>query len=373
MKNINVLSLLTLLAFGQIYGGAAPDISFISAYRAIDELTKTISSDNDDAVALNLLQIMNICIAFDLAQQQALKATQDTFMFKGTPLDSAKIAAAHKELQSNINASNSHIKKLSKSKNNNNKLNNNQQARNEAQANLDATIAAINENQSSMTVAQAGQKKIGALRAKNALVLEQAIESYVGSLGQCYTKQGVVVISSKYNQNLPITPKEFNQLITTLNNSFSQFGSNVMITLELQGSAPVTIDNVAKSINNMPLSSSSYASWALFGLKAAAVTAATVAAGAIAYNVYQGKNWNDTTDAQNTVAGAQAVTQAQLDNAYQAYQRNIAPGAKAMSESAWANAQGLYSSTSQATTQSSQAINDWYNSMLGTSAEQPAA
>ena len=144
MKNINVLSLLTLLAFGQIYGGAAPDISFISAYRAIDELNKNISSDNDDAVALNLLQIMNNCIAFDIAQQQTLNAAQSNPLYSGTPLDPAKIAAAHKELQKNINASNSHINKLSKSKNNNNKLNNNQKARNDAQANLDANIAAIN-------------------------------------------------------------------------------------------------------------------------------------------------------------------------------------------------------------------------------------
>ena len=373
MKNINVLSLLTLLAFGQIYGSASPDISFISAYRAIDELTRNISSDNDDADALNLLQAINNSIAFDVAQKQTLNAAKNTYLYNGTPLDPAKINANHKELQNNINVLNSLVKKLHKSKNNNNRLNNNQNSRNQAQANLDATIDAINANQSSMTIDQAGQKMIAALRAKNALISEQAIESYVGSLGQCYTKQGTIVISSKYNQNLPITPKEFNQLITTLHNAFSQFGPNVMITLELQGSGPVTIEDVVKSINNMPLSSSSYASWALFGLKAAAVTAATVAAGAIAYNVYQGKNWNDTTDAQNAVAGVQAVTQAQVDNAYQAYQQNLAPGVKAMSESAWANAQGLYSSASQATAQSSQAANDWYNSMFGTSAEQPAA
>lgn len=358
MKNIKILSLLTLLSFGQMYVNANPDLSFVLTFQAIDELDKSISSDNDDIGALNFLKTMEDSINFDIKQQKALNGAKNTYLYNGVPLDLKEIAEDNKDLKDRIKTLDNNISEFKKGgvlPHERKKYNNRLEERRQAKTKLDANIDAIEANKDAMTHAQQAQAKIATLRAKNSLVIEQAIESYIISFGRAYIKPGTstIVISSKYNENLPITPKEYQQLVATLSKAAKQFGSTIMIDLPLENLAPMTISEVIKCINNMPLTASN-ASWAMFGLKASLGIAAAIAAGGIAYNLYQDKAWNDTSDAQ-----------ALFDAAYQAYAENVLPGAQAMSQEAWAQANGLYENASQFANQTNQDVNDWYAANFG--------
>jgi hypothetical protein len=325
MNNKKVLSWLLLLASINTYIGAMhnSELGFIFAVECANTLVQTVLSDSDDVIALKLLQTMNDSITFDATQKKALASSQNSFLYKGVPLDPAKIQAQHKILKKQIDNYNKDIKELKVSNNtlmpiHKKTIKEREHDRNETQQQLNDTWAIINTyaiqypelvhniiqqlfdhlatmNVSSPYEIQANVDSVNLLMliSKNQLAFEQALESYINFFGQCYTQAGSVygsttIISSKYNQDMPITPKEYTQLVTTLNNAYSQFGSAVTITLPLNNSTPATIQDVANYINNKSPQSSSFATYASYGLAAAATATAAIAASAIAYNMYQG-------------------------------------------------------------------------------------
>jgi len=320
MKKIQVLSLFLLLACGQIYGGANPDLAFVLAYKNINVLNKAIAAGNDDTQANKVLDAMDEFINFDIEQAAALKASQDGILFKGKPVDPAQVAAKNAELQKRIKTLNDNISKFKKGGVvawEEKKAHNRNKEKNKKQKQLHANLAALSE-----------QDSINNLREQNALAIEAAIEYYIATFGQCYVQQGKmygssIVISSDQDQQLAITINEYDRLMATLQKAANQFPS-VMITLDMIDSdqdQEASISDVASYISNMPASSGS---WAMFALKAAVGIGATIAASAVAYNLYQGKEWNSSAaydDAMSTQAGQKAqalVNQAKIagDKAY---------------------------------------------------------
>jgi hypothetical protein len=304
MKKIKVLSLFMLLASAQINSVAQtnPELAFILSYQALDNFARTISSDRDDVGALQLLDFMKNCIAFDAQQKQQIAAAKDGYLAKGTPLDPVKIAAQNKELQARIETLDHNIKEFKKggiTPKENKKVDNRRQERKEKEALIKKNQAALAAQNAAMADAEQKAQAAQALIDQNELAFEQALESYIYSFGQAYAKNASIVISSKYNKEMPITPKEYAQLVATLKNAANQFGSSVMITLDLDNAAPANIQDVISYINNMAPASASFLSYAGYALAATAVTAAVIAAAAVSYNVYQGKDWNDTSDAQD--------------------------------------------------------------------------
>jgi hypothetical protein len=329
MKNISVLSLLLLFASTQMDAMTAnPDLLFGLAYQTIDKLNKDIASGNDDLGALQLLDVMNNCIAFDADQQKALDNAKNTYLYNGVPLDLAKIAADDKKLNADIKNYNKDIDKLSNSSKadvlhtlavaNKNKIKDRKKARDAKQAQLNKNMAAIKANQAGMTTAQSAQAAIKVLRAQNALAFEHALESYISLYGQCYAKSGNMwgsstIISSKYDQNTAITPREYSQLVTTLQNAVSPFGSTVTIALAIEDSAHVSISDVAGYINNMQPSRS----WASFGINVgigAAIAGTAVVAIVAASNMYQKKSPTDLGDVSNILSNAQATANNLVSN-----------------------------------------------------------
>lgn len=302
MKKIKVLSLLMLLASTKIDSIASnnPELSFILAYQALDNFARTVSSDRDDVGALQLLDFMNNSIAFDAQQKQQIAAAKDGYLSKGTPLDPAKIAQQNKDLAARIAVLDHNIKEFKKggvTAKENKKVDNRRQERKQAEALIKKNTAALAVQNAALADAEQKAQAAQALIEQNELAFEQALEAYIASFGQVYTNNGSIIISSKYNQNMPITPKEYAQLMATLKNGANQFGSNILITLDLENAAPATIKDIASYVGNMAPAGASWASYAKYALAATAVTAAAIGAAAIAYNVYQDKDWNDTGDA----------------------------------------------------------------------------
>ena len=305
MKKIQVLSLFLLLACGQIYGSANPDLAFVLAYKNINVLNKAIAAGNDDTQANKLLDDIDFCIEFEIEGAAALKASQDGVLFKGKPVDPAQVAAMNAKLEKRIKTLNHNISKFEKGSVvawEEKKVHNRNKEKNKIHKQLAANQAALSN-----------QDSINNLRDQNILAVDIAIENYIATFGQCYAQPGKmygssIVISSDQDQQLAITINEYNRLMATLQKAASQFPS-VMITLDMIDSdedMQASIKEVASYINNMPASSGS---WSMFALKAAVGIGATIAAGAVAYNLYQGKEWNNSAaydDAMNTQAGQQA-------------------------------------------------------------------
>ena len=305
MKKIQVLSLFLLLACGQIYGSANAELSFILAYQNIDTFNKSISAGNDDMQAVALLNAMSECIAFDQQQVAALKSAQGNMLFKGKPVDPAQVEAANAKLQARIKKLNNNMSAYKKGgvvEWEKDKFKARKKEKKNKQEQLAANQAALSE-----------QDSINNLREQNAIALDDAIESYIATFGQCYAQAGTmygssIVISSDQDQKVAITPNEYNQLVSTLQNAASQFPS-IMITLDMVDSdqdMQASISDVTSYIKNMPVTTGS---WAMFALKSA-VTAAVIAGTAIVgYNLYQGEEWNSSRaidDAMDTQAGQQA-------------------------------------------------------------------
>ncbi len=310
MKNIQVLSLLLLLSCGQMYGNANPDLAFVLAYQNIDAMKKNITSDNNDMHARDLLDVMNESIDFDAMQQQALAAAQAGMILDGVPLDADKIAEDNKELQKRIKKLKKNIKKFEKDGVvawEKKKIDNRRDNRDKKQNELDENLAQLQ----SMKDAQAAEASIDNIREQNAITFDEALESYIASFGQCYVVPGKVygtsvIISSNENQNIAITYNEYDQLLATVQKAANQFPS-VMITLDLVDSdedVEVSVADVANYISNMPTNNGS---WARFALQSAAIAAVTIGASAVAYNMYQGEDWNSSralNDASDATAKA---------------------------------------------------------------------
>ncbi len=291
MKKIKALSLLMLFASAQIDSVAAtnPELAFVLSYQALDNFARTVSSDRDDIGALQLLDFMNKSISFDAQQKQQIAAAQDGYLSKGTPLDPAKIAAQNKELQARIETLNHNIKAFEKGG-----VTAVEKARvDRRRSERRQKMAAISQNQAALDAQNAAKadvdKKTQAAQAlidQNELAFEQALESYIESFGQVYVNKGSIVISSKYNKEMPITPKEYAQLVATLKNASSQFGSAVSINLNLDSSAPASIKDVVGYVGNMAPAGASYLSYAGYALAATAVAAAAIAAVSIGSKMY---------------------------------------------------------------------------------------
>ncbi len=335
MRSKKFLSLCLFFASIQIYSSAAnPDLSFVFAYQATVEFCETVLADSDDALATKLLRSMNDCILFDATQKKQLATAQTNYLFTSTPLGARKITEQNKQLQTRIDQYNADITSLQSSNytlsaTHKKKIADRKRSRDLLQQQLDDDIAAVQNANSLNSATQANMTAANALIAKNALAFEQALEFYIASFGQCYTQAGLAygsstIIASKYDQNMPITLKEYNQLLTTLRNAYSQFGSSVTITLPLNNGMVANLKQVADYIKNMPITS--YTTYAAYGLAALAGTAAAIGAGTVAYNLTHEKNWNDTQVLYNI--GGYMIPQSVKDAAQDAFKK-----AKAMHKS----------------------------------------
>ena len=295
MKKIKALSLLMLLGSAQLDSAAAtnPELAFVLSYQALDNFARTVSSDLDDNGATQLLNFMTVAISFDAQQKQQLAASQDGYLSKGTPIDPQNIAAQNKQLQARIGVLNANIKALQSSNKtmavaHSQKIADRKKSRDAGQAQLQRNMKSL-----------ATQNAVQSLIAQNQLAFEQALETYIASFGQVYANQGSIVISSKYNKEMPITPKEYAQFVATLKNASSQFGSAVTINLNLNNAAPATIKDVIGYVGNMAPAGASYLSYAGYALAATALTAAAIATVAAVTNLKQDKDWYDTNNAYN--------------------------------------------------------------------------
>ncbi len=366
MKKIKALSLIILCASAQIDSVASSnaELSLVLTYQALDNFARAVASDRDDIGALNFLDIMQKSITFDAQQKQQIAATQDGYLSKGVALDPKKVVAQNQELQARIDTLNKNIKAFEKGG-----VTAVEKKKVDARrAERKSDMATIAQSQAALAqqISAENQIKIAqGLLVQNQLAFEQALESYINAFGQVYQNNGSLVISSKYSQNMPITPKEYAQLIATLKNASNQFGSSVLITLNFAHAAPASIKDVTNYVSNMAPAGASWKSYAGYALAATAVTAAAIAAVAIASNVSQGKNWNDTSDAQalantgyaqaqsgatylqNSAASAATVAQASLSDVYNYLQQN----------NPWANnAVVAPSSNADASAQAQQAV-----------------
>lgn len=291
MKNMKILSLFLLLASAKMYGAALanPDLGFILSYQISVEFNQQSSFDRDDVAALKLLTTMSDALASDISIKKQISDTTDRFLRRGVPLDPAQIAAQNKELQDRISTLDHNLKEFRKNgvlPHERDKYNRRKKEREEKKDALAANIA----DADNMTKAKG-------LLAQNSLVYEQALESYLASFGQCYQQDGMMIISSRYKKDLPITPKEFNQFIAVLQNGYKQFGADIKVDLPLAKAPQVSIQDVINYMNNMPVPAQgwSYSSYA----KAAGLAAAIAGAAYVGYNIYEGKDWNDTSNAAN--------------------------------------------------------------------------
>ena len=321
MKNINALSLFLLLTSTQTYSAANPMLGFILASKVTKNLNSAVVSANDNAAAKELLAIMNASIDSAKNLENDLNNVQGTFLYNGVPLDETKIeqenknlAAREDVLEKEINRLNSNISKYKKGgimPHERKKVNNRRaeigRHKDEIKANLNkisANNAALKKADNVEALAESNKEAINLQIEENELDFDLALETYILSFGQVYKKEGTlygssIVISSDYDRNIAITPKNYNELVATLNKADKQFGSNIEITLPSEEVEPATIKEVASYIGNMAPASSAYASYAKYTLAATVGTAAAIAGTAVAYNLYQGKEWNDMEDISN--------------------------------------------------------------------------
>ncbi|MDP3788702.1 MAG: hypothetical protein Q8Q60_05310 [Candidatus Chromulinivorax sp.] len=305
MKNTKVLSLLLLLASTQMYSFAAvanPDLLFVQACQTLKKLEIDIQWDSDGVGAIQLLDIANKCIDYDVNQQKSLDASKNTFLYKGVPLDLAKIEAENKNLQNDLKNIKNSIHRLDDAYTaNKGKIKDRKRDRTRKEKQLDENKAAIAANAAAMTTAQTAEATIKVLREKNALAFEDAIESYIALYGQCYSSGSMwgssTVISSKYDDNIAITPNEYNQLVATLQNAVAPF-NNVTLELSSDQDMHVNVSQILGFLANMKPAANR--SWAQFGMNVgigAAIAAGAIVAIGAASNAYQGKDLLDTGDA----------------------------------------------------------------------------
>lgn len=137
---------------------------------------------------------------------------------------------------------------------------------------------------------------VQSLLAQQVATFKNTVEQYITSLGQVYQQPGTVygktiIIASRLKKDMPITPKEYQQLINTLQQGASQLGNTISIQLTINDSTTnASLQDVVSYIKNMPLTSTSYTTYAMYTVLAAATIAGAIAA----YNGYQNKDWYDT-------------------------------------------------------------------------------
>lgn len=346
MKKRNIISLIFLFVSTQIYGSttANPALAFVIACQAADSLYNTAEETYDTEIAAQIIDFINQCILIDKNLQQELAASVNGYLFKGKPLDPKAIAAQNAQLQKDIKNYDQNIKKLKGSNNtmsvaHKEKIKNRQENRKKQQQKLQQNITALQANQKAENDAQTQANIVKNLIEQNQLSVDQAIEYYIATFGQCYTQAGSIygsttVISSRQNKNTPITPAVYNDFIQSLNQAANQFGTTISISLALNdGVVEVSIKDVASYVANKAPSSTSYTTYALVGL---GITAATVAALA-ANNIAQGRDWYDTTVyadlANQSYSSSMKSAQNLYDSAYVAVTRTLEDGTAASTAS----------------------------------------
>lgn len=91
------------------------------------------------------------------------------------------------------------------------------------------------------TLQKSKLKNIPILRAENQATFQQTLENYLQSFGQVITTKKLVTIRSKYNDQQPITPKEFDRCAALLKKAEQQFGTSIKVQLADRSIKPVTL------------------------------------------------------------------------------------------------------------------------------------
>lgn len=328
MKKIKVLFCILTISQLRLYADnyANPELNLIFAALNAATFQGVVQADGEDSIALKFLNTMEKSIEYDQEQKNDLAATQSGYFSSATPLNPAKIKAQNKQLEASIKKLNANINAFEKNGVvawEKQKVDARRSQRNAEQEQLNKNLAALQINQNG------GVQAVQALIAKNELVFEQALESYIGSFGQCFVQNGSIVISSKYSKLMPITPKEYTQLVALLKVAQAQFGSNISINLSLKNAAPATIADIARYIGNMAPAGSSWLSYAKYAVGITAGVAAAIGAAAVVYNVGQGQQWNSPAaynDGSSAASGAYNTYIApQVSSVSGAYDNHIAP------------------------------------------------
>ena len=306
MKKISILSILLFLGAAQMHSiSNNVDLLMVLAYKNAQIFNDAILSDNDDVNAVILLQAMKDSIDFDKSAKAQLASTKPGMFSAGKLLDPAKIKQQIDALEDRIETLNRHIKAFEKNgvtAVEKPKVDARRRERRDAKEQL----ALLQQEQKDLAINAASNAEAAATLQKlieqNALAFEHSLETYIANFGQIYSDKindkVMHVISSKYSRDMAITPKEYNQLVATLNNAVPQFDAVANITIENHEiSHDVKVSEILAFIKNKPLSSSSYSSYAQYAAVGLAV--AGVAIGAVAINNYrQGKDLTDLSDVQ---------------------------------------------------------------------------
>lgn len=254
-----------------------PVLKFMFAAQAAEKLKNSMDSDvarklvneliefeNDDNFVFKLLTVMNNCIDLDKSLKKDLKSTQG---FMGAHVNPTNFVIAKDLIQSNINICND-IQEFKKR---------------EIPFFIASRIQLHNQEQDKLAkylveaqklVEQANSAKHSAtvldiLLQQNIFVFEQALELYIGLFGQYYPKPGYIygsygsymIISSKYDKKMLITPLEFSEFKKILQAGVTQFGSKVSIALDNKKTTTIhevitCVDRVSSSYSYMPSDSS---------------------------------------------------------------------------------------------------------------------
>lgn len=340
MKKISVLSLFMVFASTQIYSSANnPPLAFIIACNAAEGLYNAINQDKENAEADTLLAIMQSAVTQNTSLKAQLAAAKDGYISKGTPLDTAKIEAENKDLQENIKRlddSNDRLKKNGINVAERKKIDSRRADIKIAKAKYEANMKALKANADEQNAqdkakaeADANAAAVQSLLVQNAATFEQTVENYIASLGQVYQQSGRVygattIISSHLKQDMPITPKQYNQLIATLVQG-KKINPNMAIDLMIntdsdkQVQKTASLDDVVSYIKNMPLTSTSYSTYAMYTLLTAGVIAGSIALS----NWSEGKDLTDTTKIMNAATLGMSKIQDIKDGAYNIMQNPL--------------------------------------------------
>ena len=345
MKNINALSLFLFLASAEVYTGSNPMLGLVLASKvASQSLNPAVESGNDNAAAEAYLAVMNESIEAAKELQTDLNNVPGTFLYDGTPLNQAKIEKANKDLaargeslQNQLNKDNHNINKLGSIQSwEKKKVGRYRRDRRNHQDEIAANLAQIEANKVALKAAsakkadnleeqaveaEANKDAVNLQIEANELVFDEALEAYILAFGQVSKKAGTlygdsVVISSNRDVKMAITPKQYTELVATLNKANSQFGADIEIALPSDEVETATIAEVTSYIGNMPLESSAYASFAKYSLAATVGTGVLIAGATVGYNLYQGKEWNDMEDVGNAYSAVKDEANKAGDAAY---------------------------------------------------------
>jgi len=313
MKNIKFLSILALLTANQLYSSANPSLYFALAAQTSNALSESIILETQDKTAQSLIAAMNNYIQFDKDVEAQMPGLFD--YITGSTADIASLKASADKNKSDYERFKSSIKKMEKSgggitageKKNVNRRRND---RDDAKKDLEKDLAAIERKTASMKSKQDKINELTALQKQNILSFEQALDDYITEFGMFSAQPGTlfgetIIISSNYDQNAPITPKQYNNLLETLDNAIKQFetidsedgrvtSENIMVTLDNSfdgAEKAVNLVNIVKGINKISLGDgfviSNYlpSNYVLAGLVGAAAITGLALAG---YNYSQG-------------------------------------------------------------------------------------